>query len=221
MLIIDNPNTNPYFNIATESYLLKNSSKDIFMLWQNEPSVIIGRHQNVDAEVNSGFALDNNIKIARRISGGGAVYHDLGNINLTFIERHTNFDFAKYPKMIIGFLNTLGINATEDRRFGLEIDGLKISGSAQYIYKDVSLFHATMLFSTNLEILNKVLRKGNNIEKRKYIKSVYSPVTNICEHLETPMAIGDFKSKILDHFTGDSYTLDEKELALIEQLKTK
>lgn len=218
MLNINNSQTDPYFNLATERYLLKNSSQNIFMMWQNEPSVIIGKHQDVDAEVNRDFARENQIKIARRISGGGAVYHDLGNVNLTFIERHSNYDFSKYPVMIIDFLSTIGINATQDKRLGIEIDGLKISGSAQYVYKDISLFHATLLFSSNLMMLDNVLLRSKNSTK---IKSIPSPVTNICEHLKIPMPIGDFKKKIMSHFPSESYTFDEKDLASIEQLKTE
>ena len=221
MLNIHNSNTDPYFNIATEKYLLKNSSEDLFMMWQNESSVIIGRHQDVDAEVNTDFARENQIKIARRISGGGAVYHDLGNVNLTFIERNSKYDFSKYSIMMIDFLNTLGINATRDERLGLNIDGLKISGSAQYAYKGTALYHATLLFSSNLVILDKVLLKSKNSKKTKFVHSVASPVTNICEHLKSPMLVDDFKKKIMNHFTGDSYTFDKKELASIEQLKTE
>lgn len=221
MINIINSNTDPYFNLATERYLLKNSSEDIFMMWQNEPSVIIGKHQNVDAEVNIDFARENQIKIARRISGGGAVYHDLGNVNLTFIERHGKYDFTKYPVMIIDFLSTIGISATQDKRLGLEIDGLKISGSAQYIYKDTSLFHATLLFSSNLMMLRNVLLKSDISNGLKFVQSVHSPVTNISQHLKIPVSIGDFKKKIMRHFTSDSYTLDEKDLAVIEQLKTQ
>lgn len=221
MLNINNSNTDPYFNLAAEKYLLKSSSEDIFMVWQNESSVIIGKHQDLDNEVNRDFARENSIKIARRISGGGAVYNDSGNVNLTFIERHSKCDFGKYPLMIIDFLNTLDINAIQDKRLGLEIDGLKISGSAQYICKDVSLFHATLLFSSNLIMLNNVLRRSNNSKKEKFVRSVNSPVTNICEHLKIPMSVGDFKKKIMRHFHGESYTFDKKDLASIEQLKTE
>lgn len=219
MLNINNPYTDPYFNLASERYLLQNSNSDIFMMWQNEPSVIVGKYQDVDAEINRDFARENQIKIARRISGGGSVYHDLGNVNLTFIERNSKFDFNKYPMMIIDFLNTLGIDATPDMRLGLNLNGMKISGSAQYICKDVSLFHATLLFSSDLTMLENVLLKSKNSDNRKFVKSVNTPVTNICEHLKIPIQIGDFKKKIMTHFTGTSYTFDKKDLTSIEQLK--
>lgn len=221
MLSINNTNTDPYFNIAAEKYLLKNKSEAIFMMWQNEPAVIIGKHQNVVDEVDMDFAYANQIKVVRRISGGGTVYHDLGNVNLTFIERNSTHNFSKFPQMIIGFLKTIGINAEEDARLGLKIGGLKISGSAQYISKDVTLFHATLLFSSNLTMLENVLVKEESPVNSKYVKSVRSPVTNISEHLPGTMQMSEFKQRILNHFTGDNYAFDEKDIASIEQLKIK
>lgn len=218
MICINNTCTDPYFNIAAEKYLLKSSAGDVFMMWQNESSVIIGKHQNINAEVDIDFAHQNQIKIARRISGGGAVYHDLGNVNLTFIENSSTSNFSKFPQMIIDFLDTIGVHAQPDKRLGLTIDGLKISGSAQYIHKKTALFHASLLFSSDLSVLKTVLN-GKEDEKRKYVKSVKSPVTNISEHLSTPMQIDDFKQTIMNHFTGKTYLFDNKDIAEIEQLK--
>lgn len=220
MRCINNTFTDPFFNIASEKYLMKNSAEDIFMMWQNEPSVIIGKHQNARAEVDVDFANDKQIKIVRRISGGGAVYHDLGNVNLTFIENDKKCDFSKFPHMIIEFLQTIGIHAQSDKRLGLTIDGLKISGSAQYISKNTILFHACLLFSSDLQVLANVLN-GKGDEKRKYVGSVKSPVTNICEHLSQPMQMTDFKQKILDYFTGSIYAFNEVDIAEIEKLKNK
>ena len=104
MLCINNTNIDPYFNLATEEYLLKNCTDDIVMLWQNEPSVIIGKNQNARAEVNSEIVAQKGIKVARRFSGGGAVYHDLGNLNITFIDNKTNVDFSKYAFQIPEFI---------------------------------------------------------------------------------------------------------------------
>lgn len=221
MLHINNTYTDPYFNLASEKYLLQNSTKDVFMMWQNEPSVIIGKYQEVNAEVAVEYAKKNHIQIARRISGGGAVYHDLGNVNLTFIERNGKYDFSKYPQMIIDFLRTIGVEAKQDTRLGLEIDGLKISGSAQYVFKNMSLFHATLLFSSDLMVLENVLLKSENRLKSRFVKSVNSPVTNICEHIKAPMQIDDFKERIMSYFVGESYVFDKKDFALIEQLKTE
>lgn len=131
MLCIHNTQTDPYFNLAAEEYLLKNFKENIFMLWQNEPSIVIGKHQDVWAEVNLKFVQDQQIKIARRFSGGGAVYHDPGNLNLTFIETGQIMQTDKYTIQIMNFLKTLGVHVEVDERKGLTIGGFKISGSAQ------------------------------------------------------------------------------------------
>jgi lipoate-protein ligase A len=218
MTCINNIYTDPYFNIAAEKYLLQCGVETVFMMWQNEPSVIIGKHQNVRTEVNMDFADRHRIKIGRRISGGGAVYHDLGNVNLTFIENNRKPDFNKYPHMIIDFLATIGIQAQPDKRLGLTVNGLKVSGSAQYIYKDRTLFHASLLFSTDLFVLEKVLDSPAS-DPRKYLRSVKSPVTNICEHLPVPMRIDEFKQKITNYFSGENYLLNKQDIIEIERLK--
>ena len=127
MLCIHNTQTDPYFNLAAEEYLLKNFKENIFMLWQNEPSIVIGKHQDVWAEVNLKFVQDQQIKIARRFSGGGAVYHDPGNLNLTFIETGQIMQTDKYTIQIMNFLKTLGVHVEVDERKGLTIGGFKIS----------------------------------------------------------------------------------------------
>lgn len=206
MLCINNTDTDPYFNIASEEYLLKNSEENIFMLYRNEPSVIIGKHQNVEVEVNTKFAENNQIKIIRRFSGGGAVYHDLGNINLTFIESGTNLNFDRFTNAMIGMLSYLvGVEAKADARRGLTISGYKISGSAQGIYKNRVMYHATLLFSSDLTSLTTSLEGTDLIASPKTsrklsVKSVKSPVTNIIEHLESKVGIDEFSKQILNFF---------------------
>ena len=158
MLCIHNTQTDPYFNLAAEEYLLKNFKENIFMLWQNEPSIVIGKHQDVWAEVNLKFVQDQQIKIARRFSGGGAVYHDPGNLNLTFIETDQIMQTDKYTIQIMNFLKTLGVHVEVDERKGLTIGGFKISGSAQSIHKNRYMHHATLLFSTDLDRLVNSLK---------------------------------------------------------------
>lgn len=153
MLCIHNTQTDPYFNLAAEEYLLKDFKENIFMLWQNEPSIVIGKHQDVWAEVNLKFVQDQQIKIARRFSGGGAVYHNPENLNLTFIETGQIMQTDKYTIQIMNFLKTLGIHVEVDERKGLTIGGFKISGSAQSIHKNRYMHHATLLFSTDLDRL--------------------------------------------------------------------
>ena len=228
MLCIDNPHTDACFNLAAEEYILKSFSKDVFMLWQNDPSVIIGKHQNIQAEVNMDFVRENQIKVVRRFSGGGAVYHDLGNLNLTFIESDSSPDFNKHIEQILGILSEIGLHANADKRHALYIDGLKISGSAQYLRKNKVLFHATLLFSTNLGHLASTLDSQNtnpeNDQQERYMKSVKSPVTNISEHLPRPLPINEFKTLILKYLLNNSinnsiYRFSTKDIAAITKLK--
>ena len=189
MLYINNPYTDAWFNLAAEEYLLKNFSDDIFMLWQNEPSVIIGKHQNVWDEINRNYIQEKHIKVVRRYSGGGAVYHDSGNLNITFIQNSKELTSGTFTARLIAFLATFGIRAEADERQALTIDGLKISGSAQSIHKGRILHHATLL-STDLYRLDD--RPQSTAERRPeekemkpapfYVKSVRSPVTNICTY---------------------------------------
>ena len=231
MLCIDNHYTDAFFNLAAEEYLLKNFTNDVFMLWQNDSSVIIGKHQDIQAEVNLEFIRENRINVARRYSGGGAVYHDSGTINMTFIESTSHPDFNKYTKQILDVLLAIGIHAQANERHALYIDGLKISGSAQYLRKNKVLFHATLLFSTNLTHLDSTLNsQKTNLEKDqpsqpwRYVKSVKSPVTNISEHLPCPLPLNDFKSLIITHFVTKNpgnriYTFSNKDITAISRLK--
>jgi len=229
MICIDNPHTDAYFNLAAEEYLLKNFSSDVFMLWQNDSSVIIGKHQDIQAEVNLDFARENRIKVARRYSGGGAVYHDSGNLNLTFIESSSHLDFGKYTRQILEILSTIGIQAQADERQSIYIDGLKISGSAQFIRKNKIMFHASLLFSTDLSNLSYILNSTysapeNGLQPKRFVKSVKSPVTNISEHLKEPLQLSDFKRIIIssllgEHAANSIYTFSKDDIAAITKLK--
>jgi lipoate---protein ligase len=231
MICIDNPHTDAYFNLAAEEYLLKHFPSDVFMLWQNESSVIIGKHQNIEAEVNLDFARSNQIKVARRYSGGGAVYHDFGNLNLTFIESSEKPDFTKYTRQILAILASIGIQAQADERQSIYIDGLKISGCAQFIRKNKVLFHASLLFSTDLSNLTSTLNSlykdtENGVQPvlKHYVKSVKSAVTNISEHLQTPLQLSDFKQIILSSLLGVNagnslYSFSKDDIAAINKLK--
>ncbi|WP_321332492.1 lipoate--protein ligase family protein [uncultured Bacteroides sp.] len=231
MICINSTITDPYFNLAAEEFMLKHFTEDVFMVWQSEPSVIIGRHQDVQAEVNLALAEKHEIKIARRSSGGGAVYDDLGNVNLTFIENSKEPDFGKFSTLMIDFLSTLGIEAKVDERRGLTVDGLKISGSAQSIFGGRILFHASLLFSTNLTMLTSVLEGDLNAlshipetKRKSYVKSVKSQVTNIRRHMAQSMQISDFKQLLIKNFldreaSNRLYTFSEKERMEIARLR--
>lgn len=232
MLCIDNRITDIYFNLAAEEYFLKNSQENIFMLWQSDSSIVIGKHQDVFNEVNTDFAENNQIKIARRFSGGGAVYHDLGNLNLTFIETNAQVNFDDFSERITRMLASLGIKAMTDERRGLHVDGLKISGSAQSIHKNRVLYHATLLISSDLKKLTTSLEgltehKTTNTKSRRKVtvQSVKSPVTNLSEHLPQPIDLNSLKNYIIDYYKNLNsgsriYELSPKDIDNIDELKS-
>jgi lipoate-protein ligase A len=202
MLIIERHNTDPYFNLATEEYVLKNFDEDVFMLWRNAPSIIVGKHQNTLAEINVEFVKQHNIPVVRRLSGGGAVFHDLGNLNFTFIRtgRSENLiDFRKYTGPILEVLQKMGIVAKFEGRNDLTIDGRKFSGNAEHIWKNRVLHHGTLLFSSHMPNLAQALHIDPLKFQDKAVKSVRGRVTNISDHLREPMNVLQFASMIERH----------------------
>lgn len=233
MFCIDNRCTDIYFNLAAEEYLLKQKRENYFMLWQSEPSVVIGKNQSVEAETDGNYMKGNGIRLARRFSGGGAVYHDKGNINLTFIETIQQPDFEYYLQQVLDFLETVGITAHADERLGVYIDGQKISGSAQCIHKNRVMYHCTLLFSTDLVALNRSLSGRSGVTEMipgskgvRAVSSVRSEVTNICEHLPQPMDIKRFLYLIFHYFLNENesnrlYRFTKEDLSAIEHLQTE
>jgi lipoate-protein ligase A len=202
MLYISRTSTDPYFNIAAEEYFLKFFKQDIFMLWQNTPSIILGKHQNTLAEINLDFIRSNNIPVIRRISGGGTVFHDLGNLNFTFIKNGKKgklVNFKEFTNPIINALDFLGITAQLDEKNDLRINGLKISGNAEHIHKNRVLHHGTLLFSSDLSYLNKTIKSNVSNFHDKAIKSNRSTVANIIDHLDKKISIENFKNSIRDY----------------------
>ena len=208
MLCINDHHIDPYFNLAAEEYVLKNFTDHCFMLWRNEPSVIVGRHQNSLAEINMEFVKQNKIKVVRRLSGGGAVFHDLGNINFTFIENAQNdklIDFQKYTQPIIAVLQLLDVDARFEGRNDLVIDGKKFSGNAEHVFRNRVLHHGTLLFASDLTDISGALNARPEKFTDKAIKSVRSRVTNISSHLKKPLEVDEFRTMLLDYMT-DNYT---------------
>ncbi len=226
MLYISNYNTDPYFNIASEEHLLKNFTDDIFMLYRNRPSIIVGKHQNTFAEVNYWFAKENNIHVVRRLSGGGTVFHDLGNLNFTFIQNGREgslVDFKRFTEPILQVLRNLGVPADRSGRNDLIIHGLKFSGNAEHIYKNRTLHHGTLLFSSKLNSLGEALRVKPDHYQDKAVKSVRSPVTNIIDHLPSPISLETFRETIVNHMffklpNVTSYQFSATDVENIEKL---
>ncbi|HNW76140.1 MAG TPA: lipoate--protein ligase [Bacteroidales bacterium] len=226
MLIIRRNNTEPHFNLAAEEYFLKEFSDDIFMLWRNSPAIIVGKHQNTLAEINLDFVKDHNIQVVRRITGGGSVFHDLGNINFTFISnQHEGHDanFRRFTQPILDVLQKLGIPAQFEGRNDLTINGLKFSGNAQYIWKDRILHHGTLLFSAKMDHVSSALKVDPAKFTGKAVKSVRSRVTNISDHLKEPMDVEEFARLVELHIhetypDAPFYELGEDDLRRINEL---
>lgn len=240
MLYITDNNTDPYWNLAAEEYLLKNFTQPIFRLWRNSSSIIIGQYQNAVAEIDMDYVKSNEIKVVRRLTGGGAVFHDLGNLNFTFIEPHTkseeaNAMFRRFTAPILEALNTLGVKAYLEGRNDLIIEGRKFSGNAMCISNKRVLQHGCMLFSTSMNNLAAALKSRPEKFIGKAVQSNVSRVTNISEHLRTPMSIDEFQQYLGEYICSkyipsepeatDSaiipYKYTEEDLKAIEILKEK
>lgn len=202
MLCIKSSTKNPAFNIATEEYLLKTKKEDCFYLYINDPSIIVGKHQNTLAEINIEYVKEKEITIVRRLSGGGAVFHDPGNLNFTFIKtgpKDQLVDFRKYTKPILDVLQAFGVKAQFEGRNDLTIEGKKFSGNAEHVYQNKILHHGTLLFSSKLPDLSQALKVNPLKYRDKAVKSVRSRVTNISEHLTKQITLQEFEDAIVKH----------------------
>ena len=215
-----NPSHDPYFNMALEEYLVTQTDpgSEWFMLWQNKPTVVVGRHQNTGEEVNESFIVTKGIKVVRRMSGGGAVYHDLGNLNFTFVVNvSANRSLARFAQPVIKALHKLGVEAQISGRNDLTIAGRKFSGNAQFIGKNRLLHHGTLLFATDLDIMQQALTVNPVKMASKGVKSVRSWVTNIAYHLPDPVSIDVFKKTLSE--TISEYWPNEPARGLTEEEK--
>jgi lipoate---protein ligase len=227
MLCIQDTNTDPYFNLAAEEYILKNFREDCFMLWRNENAIIVGKHQNTLSEINLDYVKEKRIKVVRRISGGGAVFHDLGNLNFTFIvtgEDGNLVDFKKFTLPIIEVLQKLGIDARFEGRNDITIEGKKFSGNAEHVWKNRTLHHGTILFASVMNDLSSALKVNPLKFRDKAVKSVRSRVTNVSEHLKEKMDVIQFRDKVMEHIMekyADSklYEFTPEDLKKIEALR--
>ncbi|MEG0641788.1 MAG: lipoate--protein ligase [Clostridium sp.] len=228
MIYIYNTSTDPSFNLAAEEYILKNFSEDCFMLWRNTTAVIVGKNQNALAEINIEYVKENNIPVIRRLSGGGAVFHDLGNVNYTFITNDTDdfVNFSKFTSPIVSVLkDKLGINAELSGRNDLTINGQKFSGNAQYNYKNRVLHHGTLLFSSSISNISESLNVKPSKFQGKSVKSVKSRVTNISSHLSSALTVNEFIDltmdyvKLSDESNSEIYTFSQKDINAINLLR--
>ena len=220
MLHIERPHTDPYFNLAAEEHLLRTVEEDCFMLWVNEPSVIIGKHQNAFAEVDQQYVKAMNIPVVRRITGGGTVFHDPGNLNFSFIskgEKDKLVDFRKFTRPIIDYLQGRGLAARFEGKNDIRVNGLKVSGNAEHVYRDKVLHHGTLLFSSQLQNLNRAIRGQETLFRDKAVRSVRSTVANISDLLPESMTLDDFREGILEHLKAVNRNFRSASLSMADE----
>lgn len=216
------------FNIALEEYCFKNlrDQDEIFLLWINKPSIIVGKYQNTIEEINTEYTREHGINVVRRISGGGAVYHDLNNLNYTIISNKDKgkegFDFKEFSKPIIDTLAELGVKAEFTGRNDLEIDGQKFCGNAQAYIKDRVMHHGCLLFNVEFSALANALKVSKDKIESKGVKSVRARVTNILPHLKEPITVNEFAEKILGYMKKHNpnmteYHFSEEEIEKIKE----
>jgi lipoate-protein ligase A len=186
---------NPYVNLSLEEYYLKNSEDNFFILYRNSPSVVIGKHQNLLKELNVLWTHEHNVNICRRLSGGGTVYQDFGNLNFSFIINCFNLEKVNYKEFtfpIVKALNSFNLKVENSDRNDLLLAGMKISGNAMHIFKNRVICHGTLLYDSNLNDLSTALKNNPERYTDKSIKSVSSKVTNISQYLTKKMEVKEF-----------------------------
>lgn len=229
--ISNNDITDPTLNLAMEEYVLKNMPKDdsYFLFYVNRPSIIIGKNQNTIEEVNQPYIDEHGIDVVRRISGGGAVYHDTGNLNFSFVtddDGNSFHNFKKFTEPIVEALQSLGVDVDMSGRNDIQVGSAKISGNAMVKVKDRMFSHGTLMLNSELNEVQNALKVNPAKIKSKGIKSVRSRVANISEFLDEPLDIDRFKEIILKTIFGEAtqveeYILTDDDWKKIEQLSNE
>lgn len=230
MLFIDNQGIHdPAINLAIEEYALKHlpMEESYLLFYINQPSIIIGKHQNTIEEINQEYCKENNVQIVRRLSGGGAVYHDLGNLNFSFITKDDGqsfHNFLKFTQPVIDALQKMGVNAELSGRNDLQVGEKKISGNAQFSTRGRMFSHGTLMFNLNLDNVQASLNVNPEKFKSKSTKSVRSRVANISDLMEGTMTIEEFRAELLRSIFGmdvqdvPQYHLQESDWEKINQI---
>lgn len=192
MIYLESKIHDPAYNLALEQFVFDalDPEQEYFMLWQNDNTIVVGKHQNTVAEINSAYVREHGIQVVRRLSGGGAVYHDLGNINFTFIAKAGNietFDFSTFCIPVVKALEQVGVKAELTGRNDIAIDGKKFSGNSQYVRRGRVMHHGTIMYDSNLSVVSAALTPPKDKFESKGFKSVVSRVTNVRPYVKKDM----------------------------------
>lgn len=228
MFYLESDSTNPYFNLALEQFVFDRLDRqhEYFMLWRNDNAVIVGKHQNTAGEINAEYVREKGIRVVRRLSGGGAVYHDLGNVNFTFIvsaDDRKPFDFGTFCRPVIRALAELGVNAEVNGRNDMTIDGRKFSGNAQYHKRHRVMHHGTILYDSDLSVLGKALVVPRDKIESKGLKSVQSRVANVRDSMAGDIGVERFMAELraamFREYAMRPYTLTAADLEEVRRLQ--
>jgi len=228
IIYLESPSFDPHFNLALEQYVFDEmpKSNEYFILWQNDNAVIVGKYQNTIEEINAEYVKENHIHVVRRLSGGGAVYHDLGNLNFTFIidaGDSEDLNFRVFSMPVIKALGRLGVTVEQNGRNDITVDGKKFSGNAQYIKNGRVMHHGTILFHSDLNKLAASLKVSKDKIESKGIKSVRSRVTNLKEYLPKGTTLKEFKSLLQEYMfeeVENQYILNDYDLKRIAEIQS-
>ena len=225
MRYIKNLQTNPYYNMAFDEYCLESLSIDepVFFLWQNRPAVIVGFNQEVNTEVNLDYLKEQGIDLVRRVTGGGAVYHDFGNLNYTIVGPSEDLerDYPEYAGIMMKALQSLGVPATLSGRNDILVEGRKVSGFAKRVCRNRLMVHGTLMYKVDVDVLTNVLSPSATKLQSKGVSSVRSRVANLCEYLPEIKDIQTFSQRLEEilsnHYADAEYQLSEDDLAKIQR----
>ncbi len=228
MRYIESPSNDAFFNMALEEYLFEGlpPDDDYFMLWQNQNAIVVGRYQNTAEELDAAYVKEHGIQVVRRLSGGGAMYQDLGNLNFTFVVNQNaskTLDFSVFIQPVVRALAQMGVTAQQSSRNDITIDGKKFSGNSQYNKRGRTMHHGTLLFNSNLGRIGSALRVRAEKIESKGVKSVRSRVTNIAPYLPASMELNDFKRLLVaEMFSAGGvsrFDLTEADLCAAQKLR--
>ncbi|MDD6309370.1 MAG: lipoate--protein ligase [Clostridia bacterium] len=222
MLYIESDCNRPQFNLALEEFVFFQKKEEVFMLWQNTASIIVGKNQNTMAEIDYAYVTKEKIPVVRRLSGGGAVYHDLGNLNYTYIvNRDAYGDYVGFTKLLRDYLASLGLEAAVSGRNDVLVDGKKISGNAQYMHHNRLLHHGCILLGADMTRLAKALKPDEEKIRSKGVRSVSGRVANISDFI--PITAEAFRTGfgayVKAHTKAVPYILTKDERQAVEKLE--